>query len=460
MVASRRVPAWSVDAARRGSARLSLLWCLVALVGVPFALRSGWHPVAVAVGAGIAGCGVVAVQAFARRVGTRWALLMFAVLHVTTTLVGVAAARPFRPEAAHQIVSWINSGVGSALALTYGAWWGVAAFVLNLTASFVAESAAGGTLTGGVDSAIGPFTYVVGASLVRWAALRGEAATERALQAAQAAESALQVAEQRWDAARAVQRELHDTVLATLTMLAHRGAGVPREVVVRACARDAERLRRGDVLSPGTAPPGAAGQGAGPVQVGAPVPVGVVVPADVVRVADEVRATGFEVRVHVAAEVRVHVAADVRVSAADVRVSAAEVRVHVAAEGQGALPVHLAAEGQGALPVHLAAPVRDALRHALRECLENARRHSGVRAADVTVIVDDGRVSVIVVDEGRGFDPDAVPPDRLGLRDSVTGRLTDVGGSVTVWSGPGLGTCVLLGAPIAGDSGPARVGVP
>jgi signal transduction histidine kinase len=214
---------------------------------------------------------------------------------------------------------------------------------------------------------------------------------------------------------------------------------VPREVVVRACARDAERLRRGDVPSPGTVPPGAVDPGAvdpgavdpaaGPVTVGRPVPGGVVELADVVRVTDDVRATGFEVRVHVAADVRVPAADEVR------------------------LPV--AAAGPGPLTAPLAAPVGEALRHALRECLENARRHSGVRAADVIVIVDDdGRASVVVVDEGRGFDPDAVPPDRLGLRDSVTGRLTDVGGSVTVWSGPGSGTSLLLRVPIAG--GPAR----
>ena len=57
------------------------------------------------------------------------------------------------------------------------------------------------------------------------------------------------------------------------------------------------------------------------------------------------------------------------------------------------------------------------------------------------------RVSVFVRDRGAGFDPEAVPDDRRGLRHSVTDRLTRLGGTATVRSAPGEGTEVELVLP-------------
>jgi signal transduction histidine kinase len=56
-------------------------------------------------------------------------------------------------------------------------------------------------------------------------------------------------------------------------------------------------------------------------------------------------------------------------------------------------------------------------------------------------------VSVFVRDRGAGFDPAAVPPDRRGLRDSVSGRLARLGGTAEVRSAPGEGTEVELVLP-------------
>ena len=88
-----------------------------------------------------------------------------------------------------------------------------------------------------------------------------------------------------------------------------------------------------------------------------------------------------------------------------------------------------------------------ALGAATREALVNAAKHSGTTAADLYTEVTAERVSVFVRDRGAGFDPAAVPPDRRGLRDSVTGRLTRLGGTADVRSAPGEGTEVELSLP-------------
>jgi signal transduction histidine kinase/phage shock protein PspC (stress-responsive transcriptional regulator) len=96
------------------------------------------------------------------------------------------------------------------------------------------------------------------------------------------------------------------------------------------------------------------------------------------------------------------------------------------------------------------APVDDALvalGAAAREALVNAAKHAGVTSADLYTEVGPHQVSVFVRDRGKGFDPETVPADRRGLRDSVTGRLERVGGTAMVRSEPGQGTEVELILP-------------
>jgi signal transduction histidine kinase/phage shock protein PspC (stress-responsive transcriptional regulator) len=96
------------------------------------------------------------------------------------------------------------------------------------------------------------------------------------------------------------------------------------------------------------------------------------------------------------------------------------------------------------------APVDDALAAlgaAAREALVNVAKHSGVTAADLYTEVTAERVSVFVRDRGKGFDPATVPTDRRGLRDSVAGRLTRLGGTAEIRSAPGEGTEVELVLP-------------
>jgi len=88
-----------------------------------------------------------------------------------------------------------------------------------------------------------------------------------------------------------------------------------------------------------------------------------------------------------------------------------------------------------------------ALGAATREGLLNSAKHSGATAADLYTEVTPERVSVFVRDRGKGFDPETVPDDRRGLRDSVRGRLTRLGGTAEVRSASGEGTEVELVLP-------------
>jgi len=74
-----------------------------------------------------------------------------------------------------------------------------------------------------------------------------------------------------------------------------------------------------------------------------------------------------------------------------------------------------------------------ALAGAAREALVNAARHAG---GDVTVYAEatPDVVEVFVRDRGAGFDPDAVPDGRLGIRESVVGRMARAGGTGAVTS--------------------------
>ncbi|WP_167051186.1 ATP-binding protein [Salinibacterium sp. ZJ77] len=86
-----------------------------------------------------------------------------------------------------------------------------------------------------------------------------------------------------------------------------------------------------------------------------------------------------------------------------------------------------------------------ALAGAAREALVNAARHAG---GDVTVYAEarPDAVELFIRDRGAGFDPDAVPDGRLGIRESIVGRMTRAGGAASVASSA-AGTEVQLRLP-------------
>lgn len=186
-------------------------------------------------------------------------------------------------------------------------------------------------------------------------------------------------------------RLLHDTVLATLTLLAHSGVGVAPEAMRQQAADDARLLRQ---LRLGTVPmPSASGQ------------------YNLEPVEETALGTTLE-----------------------------SVKQRF---GRMGLEVSWHGTGQVLLP----SDVLDAFLLALAECLENVRRHAGVTDAHVTITEDDTTVRAMVTDSGIGFDIKNVDEARMGLKESVVGRLKEVGGSARLFSSAGAGTTVVLEVP-------------
>jgi signal transduction histidine kinase/phage shock protein PspC (stress-responsive transcriptional regulator) len=89
----------------------------------------------------------------------------------------------------------------------------------------------------------------------------------------------------------------------------------------------------------------------------------------------------------------------------------------------------------------------EALIQASREAMLNASRHGG-GTVSVYLEVSGGRAEVFIKDRGPGFELQHVPEDRLGVRESIIGRMNRHGGTATITS-TAEGTEVRLGYPAA-----------
>lgn len=187
-------------------------------------------------------------------------------------------------------------------------------------------------------------------------------------------------------------RLLHDTVLATLTLLAHSGVGVTPEALRQQSADDARLLRQ--------------------------LRIGDVAPAP--------RHSG------------IYQLATADETALGTTLESVKQRFH-----RMGLEVSWHGTGQVLLPTD----ILDSFLLALAECLENVRRHSGVTDAHVTITDDDVTVRAMVTDAGVGFDLGDIDDEKLGFKESVVARLRDVGGNARLFSSPGSGTTVVLEVP-------------
>jgi signal transduction histidine kinase len=108
-------------------------------------------------------------------------------------------------------------------------------------------------------------------------------------------------------------------------------------------------------------------------------------------------------------------------------------------EDDHGVPIEVVCVGDCPLDARLAS-----LLQAVREAMVNAAKYAEAPSVSVFAEVEGQQVAVFVRDRGKGFDMDAIPPDRMGVRGSIIGRMERNGGKATVRTAPGEGTEVRL----------------
>jgi signal transduction histidine kinase len=93
------------------------------------------------------------------------------------------------------------------------------------------------------------------------------------------------------------------------------------------------------------------------------------------------------------------------------------------------------------------AAAAEAIQSATMQAAVNSLNHAGEGAHRSMHFSADGGVRVVVRDDGRGFDMQSVPAERLGVRVSIIERMANVGGRAEVVSEPGAGTVVTIRWP-------------
>jgi signal transduction histidine kinase len=134
-----------------------------------------------------------------------------------------------------------------------------------------------------------------------------------------------------------------------------------------------------------------------------------------------------------------------------VRAPLPELLRHLAesAQSRARIAVELGISCRRALPddVHVA------FYRVAQEALNNVVRHAAASSVRVTVCGADA-VELTVSDDGHGFDPSAVAPERLGIL-TMRERAAGIGARLTVDSDPDRGTVVSLAWPGDGRKRPA-----
>ena len=309
--------------------------------------------------------------------------------------------------------TWVAVVASSAVLVSQLSPWpalGVVGTVV-VPAAYTSGSLLAGQVVFGLSALL--VTQGTGAGLVMWLLRRHARAADVAIAQQEALQRDAAVREGRRAQEREQCRLLHDSVSATLTVVA--AGGVAGSPTLRAQAgRDLDVVER--IQEP-------AGEPSVPAAVGPP--------GDGAAGAGQADARG----------------ADPLLDGGDLRGWLAPV-----VSAQPALAVEVAV-AEVAVP----AAVGAALAAAVAEALRNVVRHAGVDRVRLHAWPAHGVVRVELADDGRGFDPARVRAHRRGLRESVVARMSQVGGSAAITSRPGAGTRIVLQWPtISADSpGPA-----
>lgn len=372
------------------TARLAGLMCAAVAI-LALCVPGAADPFTVAVSLALVGVMTIGLYLLGASGRLAWIALVFAAGAAAVFMIGASGL-------GH------NASSSTAAVVIAGGVVASAAIVLPVSVGRIAVMAVTFLITGGLVanattdprgvSAYSMMFFVVGwvaaAAIGWWLGLSVPRVMHRIASIGRAHRSERQASE-REAQRRQDARLLHDTVLATLTLLAHSGVGVSAHALRLQAADDARLLRQ---LRLG----------------GKPTP----------------RTSGVYTLEPVA-----ETALGTTLESVKQRFSRMGLEVKWHGSGQVLLP----------------STVLDSFLGALGECLENVRRHSEVTEADVTITDDDTTVRAMVTDSGVGFSLEHVDPARLGFAESVVARLRDVGGNARLFSSPGSGTTVVLEVP-------------
>ncbi len=106
-----------------------------------------------------------------------------------------------------------------------------------------------------------------------------------------------------------------------------------------------------------------------------------------------------------------------------------------AVEGRSDVQVRLQADPDLRLPL----PLETALYQIAQEALNNILRHARAETILITLHGQNGRFTLEIQDDGRGFDPNMVDNGRLGLN-NMRARAEEIGAAFTITSALGIGT--------------------
>jgi signal transduction histidine kinase len=129
-------------------------------------------------------------------------------------------------------------------------------------------------------------------------------------------------------------------------------------------------------------------------------------------------------------------------------------------ESRGSMQVDVQVSGE---EKELDAPIRLAIFRVTQEALNNAIKHSSATIAAVELAYHEDLVSVIIADNGRGFDMDRVMSDKIHGSWGLLGmqeRASLLGGQVSIESQPGSGTRVMITIPYQSQGDESESEVP
>jgi signal transduction histidine kinase len=96
----------------------------------------------------------------------------------------------------------------------------------------------------------------------------------------------------------------------------------------------------------------------------------------------------------------------------------------------------------------LDADLETTLYRIVQEALTNVLKHADARRVTIALVHESGTITVVVADDGRGFDAHESRPDALGLV-GMRERAVLVGGRLSIESAPGDGTTLTVEVPAA-----------